>query len=56
MDTPHKSEDYKLSAVRHYLTSGKSHEEICDIFKCSPRSLIRWVVRFQTEKSRNNLF
>ena len=51
MTTPHKSEDYKISAVKHYLTSGKSQEEICDIFKCSARSLMRWVDRFQTEKS-----
>jgi transposase len=51
MATPHKSEDYKLSAVKHYLTSVKSQEEICDIFKCSARSLMRWVDRFQTEKS-----
>ena len=51
MSAPHKSEDYKLSAVKHYLTSGKSQEEICDIFKCSARSLMRWVDRFQTEKS-----
>ena len=51
MTTPHKSEDYKISAVKHYLTSGKSQEEICDIFKCSARSLMRWVDRFKTEKS-----
>lgn len=51
MTTQHKSEDYKISAVKHYLTSGKSQEEICDIFKCSSRSLMRWVDRFQTEKS-----
>ena len=42
MSSPHKSEDYKISAVKHYLTSGKSQEEICDIFKCSARSLMRW--------------
>ena len=42
MATLHKSEDYKLSAVKHYLTSGKSQEEICDIFKCSACSLMRY--------------
>ena len=40
----HKSEDYKLSAVEYYLTEDKTHEEVCKIFKCSARSLLRWVV------------
>ena len=39
----HKSEDYKLSAVVYYLTEDKTQEEVCKIFKCSPRSLMRWV-------------
>lgn len=32
----HKSEDYKLSAVKYYLKSKKTQEETCDIFNCSP--------------------
>ena len=39
----HKSEDYKLSAVEYYLVGDKSQLEVCEIFKCSPRSLMRWV-------------
>ena len=39
----HKSEDYKISAVEYYLVEDKSQEEVCKIFKCSPRSLMRWV-------------
>lgn len=39
----HKSEDYKLSAVEYYLTEEKTQEEVCKIFKCSARSLLRWV-------------
>lgn len=40
----HKSNDYKKCAVEHYLTSGKTQEETCKIFKCSVRSLMRWVL------------
>jgi len=35
----HKREDYKISAVEYYLLEDKSQEEVCKIFKCSPRSL-----------------
>ena len=41
-----KSEDYKLSAVDYYLTEDKTQEEVCKIFKCSARSLMRWVVLY----------
>ena len=33
--TPHKSEDYKLSAVEYYLIEDSPQEEVCKIFKCS---------------------
>jgi hypothetical protein len=39
----HKNEDFKISAVNYYLDSNKTQEEVCDIFKCSVRSLMRWV-------------
>lgn len=45
----HKSEDYKLSAVEYYLTEDKSQEEVCKIFKCSARSLMRWVDKYNEE-------
>ena len=35
----HKSSDYKLTAVQYYLVEDKTQEEVCKIFKCSPRSL-----------------
>ena len=47
----HKSQDYKLSAVKHYLGSGKTQEEVCEIFGCSPRSLMRWVGRYENNGS-----
>jgi transposase len=43
----HKSEDYKISAVEYYLVEDNSQEEVCKIFKCSPRSLMRWVNQYQ---------
>jgi len=38
-----KSIDYKETAVHYYLVEDKSQEEVCNIFKCSRRSLMRWV-------------
>ena len=46
----HKSEDYKLSAVEYFLTTDTTQEDVCKIFKCSVRSLLRWVDRFKEEK------
>ena len=48
--TKHKSEDYKLSAVKYYLKGEKTQEEICKIYECSVRSLMRWVDRYKVEK------
>ena len=45
----HKSEDYKISAVEYYLVEDKSQEEVCKIFKCSPRSLMRWVKKYNND-------
>ncbi len=44
----HKSEDYKISAVEYYLVEDKS-QEVCKIFKCSPRSLMRWVEKYNND-------
>ena len=45
----HKSEDYKLSAVEYYLVEDNTQEEVCKIFKCSPRSLMRWVEKYNND-------
>ena len=45
----HKSNDYKLTAVQYYLVEDKTQEEVCKIFKCSPRSLMRWVERYKND-------
>jgi len=39
----HRSEHYKISAVEYYLVEDKSQEEVCKIFKCSPRSLMFYI-------------
>ena len=49
----HKSEDYKLSAVDYYLTKDTSQLETCRIFKCTPRSLMRWVQQYKKEGNVN---
>jgi transposase len=45
----HKSSDYKQTAVDYYLIGDKTQEGTCKIFKCSPRSLMRWVNMLKTE-------
>lgn len=40
----HKSSDYKLSAVKYYLSHSKNQVQTCKIFGCSERSLMRWVI------------
>ena len=37
--TKHHTEDYKLTAVKYYLDNNTSYKNVCDIFKCSERSL-----------------
>jgi transposase-like protein len=41
--TIHKSNDFKETAIQYYLVEDKSQEEICRIFKCFRRSLMRLV-------------
>ena len=48
-----KSIDYKETAVQYYLVEEKSQEEECKIFKCSRRSLMRWVNQYKTEGNLN---
>jgi hypothetical protein len=37
------------TAVQYYLVEDKTQEEVCKIFKCTPRSLMRWVERYKNE-------
>jgi len=47
--TKHKSEDYKLYAVKYFLENKDTRENTCRIFKCSVRSLLRWTKRYEEE-------
>lgn len=47
--TTRKSNDYKITAVNYYLVEDKTQEEVCKIFKCNPRSLMRWVERYKKD-------
>ena len=49
--TKHKTEDYKISAVRYYLKNKISMDKVCEIFECKKQSLSRWVIRYKKEKS-----
>ena len=52
----HKGDEYKITAVEYYLTEDTTQDEVCRIFKCSVRSLMRWVERFENngDVKRNN--
>uniref|UniRef100_A0A6C0HQV0 Insertion element IS150 protein InsJ-like helix-turn-helix domain-containing protein n=1 Tax=viral metagenome TaxID=1070528 RepID=A0A6C0HQV0_9ZZZZ len=49
----HKSNDYKLNAV-DYLAEDKSQEEVFKIFKCYPRTLMRWVNLYNKDSVKIN--
>ncbi len=46
---PHRSEDYKETAVRHYLEQSHNRAETCRIFDCENKTLGRWVERYREE-------
>ena len=52
----HKSEDYKITAVKYHLENESSYVNTCKIFKCSERSLKRWIEKYKTQHNirRNN--
>ena len=49
MTSKHHTEDYKLTAVLHYLENKNTTNlrEVCDIFKCKYQSLFRWVRQYE---------
>jgi transposase len=49
MSTHNNSNKYKETAVQYYLVEDKSQEEICKIFKCTRRSLMRWVQKYKKD-------
>jgi len=51
----HKSEDYKITAVKYYLENDTNYTKTCDIFKCSERSLKRWIERYEESEEIKRL-
>lgn len=47
----HKSDDYKISAVKYYLKNKDNIRKTCKIFDCSKTSLQRWIDRYKTTKN-----
>ena len=43
----HKSEDYKITAVKYYLENDTNYTKTCEIFKYSERSLKKWIERYE---------
>ena len=51
----HKSSDYKLSAVKYYLSMDKPNlTKVCKIFDCKRTSLKRWITRYQNLNNVDN--
>jgi len=49
--TKHKSDDYKISAVKYYLKNNISLDDVSKIFNCPKQSLYRWIERYKKLKS-----
>jgi transposase len=47
----HKSNDYKMSAVKYYLKNNDNIRNTCKIFDCSKSSLQRWIQKYNTNKN-----
>ena len=44
--TKHKTEDYKISAVKYYLNNdkGDGYKKTCKIFDCKKSTLRDWII------------
>jgi transposase len=51
--TKHKTEDYKISAVKYYLNNdkGDGYMKTCKIFDCKKSTLRDWIKRYNTSKN-----
>jgi transposase-like protein len=53
----HKSEDYKISAVKYYLKNKDNIRRTCKIFDCKKSTLQRWIQRYKTlQEEIENLY
>ncbi len=51
----HKSEDYKITVAKYYLENDTNYTKTCDIFKCSERSLKKWIERYEEFEENKRL-
>ena len=51
--TKHKTEDYKISAVKYYLNNdkGDGYKKTCKIFVCKKSTLRDWIKRYNSSKN-----
>ena len=47
----HKSEDYKISAVKYYLKNKDNIRKTCKIFDCKKSTLQRWIQKYNSTKN-----
>ena len=47
----HKSEDYKISAVKYYLKNKDNIRKTSKIFDCKKSTLQRWIQRYNSTKN-----
>ena len=48
----HKTQDYKITAVKYYLQNDDSLDEVCKIFDCKKTSLRRWIIKYKKNKNK----
>ena len=51
INAKYHSEDYKVSAVKHYLNKTNNLTKTCEEFNCSRISLKRWVDKYKKDGS-----
>jgi transposase-like protein len=42
-----KSADNKITVVKYYLENDTNYTKTCEIFKCSKKSLKKWIERYE---------
>ena len=51
----HKTQDYKITAVKYYLQNDESLDDVCNIFDCKKTSLRRWIMKYKKDKHLERL-
>ena len=51
----HKTQDYKITAVKYYLQNDDSLDDVCSIFACKKISLRRWIMKYKKNKHLERL-